>query len=278
MRRATFVFVFAWLVACVPASEPRPPAGAGGFVVEPSPAARGEPFESDGWTLTVEKLVIRAYVGIMETEPSGCVYGANGEPYLFDGTKRAEIFHPGAPVGPSCVNLALAGRYFSSDGTSYDEDTTVIGVEPADVRRFGAPSDQGSSDSQYGSGPSILLVVRGQRGAVRVKLDLALDVTKGLGWVSDDQPLRNLSSIVEIRANELALAKLDVTPELVFSGDFRFETIASADVDSDGVATADELRSLPLPTNDHGMYPDARTFLDVLALRLATTLFHARPR
>jgi hypothetical protein len=273
MRRATFIFVFAWLVACVPASEPRPPAGAGGFVVEPSPAARGEPFESDGWTLTVEKLVIRADVGIMQTNPSGCGYAGSGEPYLFDGRKRAEIFHPAVSVGPICVNLVLTGRHFSSDGTSYDVDPTVIGVDPADVGRFGAPSDQGSS-----SGPSMLLVVRGQRGAARARLDLALDVTKGLGWVSKNLSLNNLSSTVEIRANELALAKLDVTPELVFSGDFRFETIASADADSDGVVTADELRKLLLPTNDHGIDTEASTFLDALTLRLATTLFHAHPR
>jgi hypothetical protein len=272
--RARVLVLAACLLACVPTSKAPPPAGAAGFQVEPSAAARGEPFESDGWTLTVEKLVIRAVVGIpliartddpslpdQGRPPPSAPRTGGAEEYIFDASRRAEIFVSGVSVGQNDVVSSMARR-LTLDALPV---VTLPGVVPTDMKRLGEPAEQ----SPYV--PTVLLVIRARRGASSILLDVALDTAEVVATM--------VVLPVEVRANELALATLDVRPELLFRGvegiNVGFEVIASADTDHDEIVSAAELRALPLPASVFEKQPwlDAgTTLLDLLVHGLARVI------
>lgn len=275
MKPFAVLAVAAAALSCVPASEPRPPAGAAGFDVEPSPAARGEPFDSDGWTLTIEKLVIRAYVSVRQAD-SSAVYGSSEGASLLDARKTAQIYATAIPVGPAQIGATMSGRYISRDNEEFQSDVgdiDVNGIDPGDVKRFEYVSDEGFKQTEYGynpgRGPSVLLVMRARRGEREVSLDLALN--------SDSFGAFEASVPIEIRADALALAILDVVPEAVFRDDFGFGKLANHDADGDGRITADELRAAEDPRR--GVGPGMKSsYLDAFATRIGAVLLHPRPR
>jgi len=257
------------LLSCVPASEPHP-AGAVGFAVEPSASARGEPFENDGWLLTVEKLIIRAKVVVMPVDDEWHDSLIPAE-FIFDGSKQGEIFTPALSEGHLLVDAIMGSPSISPDNPIDDQDINVVGVAPADVKRFDQPVVQRSDYEEYSgfaAGPTVLLVVRGQRNATSIELDVAVRATGPLR--PDDAPR------VEVRANELTLASLDVLPELVFGPELGFGTIASADANSDGVITPDELELLRVPADP--AVSTSPTLLDALARRIGLVLLRPRAR
>jgi hypothetical protein len=247
------------LTACVPASEPRPPAGAGGFNVTPSAAGRGEPFAQGAWTITVEKLVVQASVGAMRVlNGDDGYYGGGGAEWIFEVRAAPVIFAPGAPIGPARVQASLHGQYLSHDTHRGDDHMTFVGVSAEDVQRMYERADvppsylTSSQYYDYAYGPSVLLRMRGARDdGERVVVDLTI-VTQssiGSGFVDTGKSLNggyfgSGAVEVEIRANSLNVGIMDVAPELLFDETFPFQVIADADADRSGTVTSVELQAV----------------------------------
>jgi hypothetical protein len=286
-------FVFA-LVACVPASEKRPPAGAGGFAIEPSAAARGEPFvTTDGWTIMIDKLIVRATINVTPAPFVNNTNWGSEDYHLFDGSKQARIFLPGIPVGAFLVRADPYSEYLVAGrpaggllANSYHTELDVVGVGPADVARFAELSDEGlntDSTPTYGASPSVVLALRGRRGDQQISVSVAEGSTGSYVHSLDqgDAPR------IDIVANELVLATLHVTPELIFGPDFGFTPLVAADRNGDAHITGDELRATPAaqrgssPQEENpspstgGFY--AATLLDALASRIQANLLKASP-
>lgn len=266
--------------ACVPASEKHPPAGAGGFVIEPSPGARGEPFTTrDGWTITIDKLVVRARVSVNPTVSNNGTYTQErNEAHLFDGSKQAQIFTPGVDVGDARISAALDSRsIFFGPGSDYKEDLDIVNVGSEDVARFEQAADQGlqgGSGYFYGSGPSVLLELH----ATKAPRTLSLRAAISTGYGSFDD--RGAGVVIPIREDDVSYAQLDVRPEAVFDGSLfgfvPFEALLGADANGDGVVTGEELRlaAPPTPANRGG----TETLLDALATQLGSRLLSFAPR
>lgn len=230
-------------LACVPASEKLPPAGAAGFVAEPSLAARGEPFTTeDGWVVRFEKVLLLGRVTMLRASGiGGTTYGVS-ESYLWNGGVRTELFAPGASVGPWNVELRLDPNYVRLDSSGNDDDVVKVGVLHEDEQRFHRAPDGLSFDRNDfgGLGPNLLLVVRGEKAGRVVALDLAFSATPTLDGKNQ--------ALVVVRADAVVFASLGVEPERIFAdqdGGVRFEPIVNADADHDGHVTAAELMAAP---------------------------------
>lgn len=268
--------------ACVPASEKHPPAGAGGFVIEPSPGARGEPFTTrDGWTITIDKLMVRARVSVYPTvSNNGTFTQERNEAHLFDGTKQAQVFTPGVDVGDARISASLDSRsIYYGLGTDYKEDLDVVNVGPEDVARFDQAADQGlqsGSGFVYGSGPSVLLELR----ATKAERTFSLRAAISTGYGSFDD--RGDGVTITIREDDVSYAQLDVRPEAVFDGSLfgfvPFETLLGADANGDGLVTGEELRLAAPPTTPAANRGGTETLLDALATQLRTRLLVPAPR
>ncbi len=266
--------------ACVPASEAPPPAGAAGARLEPSAAARGEPFESDGWRVTVEKLVVRVRINAFGVRSNG--YG--WDTYIADVMRPAEIFAPGLRVGPARVQVELATRkFFREQGTwdaEWDDAVVLPGVAPDDLRWLTDPVFVTPSSFEAASSASVLVVLRGERGASRVTVRAALEVDsrtdspvgscagdedEEAGWppggdedVRRPPPPEEDDPVVDVRANDVVYAPFEVRPEEVFRCEVGFGELAAADTNGDGVVDNDELLAAPARS-----YASLRQMLDV---------------
>ncbi len=257
--------------ACVPASEKHPPAGAGGFVIEPSPGARGEPFTTrEGWTITIDKLMVRARVSVNPTVSNNGTYTQErNEAHLFDGSKQAQIFTPGVDVGDARISASLDSRsiYFGPD-SNYKEDLDIVNVGPEDVARFEQAADQGlqgASGYVYGSGPSVLLELH----ATKAERTMSLRTAISTGYGSFDD--RGGVVIITILEDDVSYAQLDVRPEAVFDASLPFEMLLGADANGDGVVTGEELRLAAPPTTSANRV-GSETLLDTLATQLGSRL------
>lgn len=240
MRRA-FVFraiVLTLACGCVPASGELPPAGAAGFDAIPSAQTQGEPFvTTDGWTVHIEKLVFQVSVSA-SAERLGYGYA---EAYLFDAQKPARMFARALPVGPARVNVTPYGRYIGYSDNDYFDRVERINVDDETNARFNRLPDEGQQ-SAYTPGPSVLIVVRGERDGSVIRLDAALNITAPAPPRLEEE----LGVSVEVREDDLTTAPLPIDAALFFPV---FEDIARSDFDGDGNATVSELgvtRVLPL--------------------------------
>jgi hypothetical protein len=235
-------------VACVPASEPLPPAGAFGFVTEPSPATRGEPFvTSDGWTVRVETLVLQ--IDVSATPQDTRRSSRRSETYRIDASQSAEVFARSLPVGPARGTIGLASNYIGDGSYRYEDRTEVLGVSPEVNARFQVPADGSSySTGTYRStnGPSLLLVARAAKEGHVVQVDLALEI--------DGQD--SGASAGEVVANGFTAAHVHVFAEALFTdastGMLRFDDLAAVDDDHDGRITGQELVSTGTSTSCPG--------------------------
>ena len=241
--RTRFILLALACAACVPASEEAPPTGAFGFTTEPSPATRGEPFTTtDGWTVRIDKVAVQVNVSASPTEqgPEIRYYGSS-EGYRFDARRSVQVFARALPAGPAAANINLSSTYLSIgdfDASDYDENIEVIGVAPEDSARFLVQSDVSTSRDGYTSysGPSMLLVLRAQKGPRVISLDLTLDLYSGysdgrfVGVVQDDA---------------LVTVPLGIAVEALFEDErarvLRFDDFADADADENGVISGQEL-------------------------------------
>ncbi len=70
------IAAFVAIAACVPSAEEPKPRGAIGFSLVPSQATRGVPFTTrDGYTLTIERLVVRLDVNASEGGGQCLIFG-----------------------------------------------------------------------------------------------------------------------------------------------------------------------------------------------------------
>ncbi len=226
------------VASCVPASEAAPPAGALGFVAEPSPATRGEPFvTSDGWTIRIEQFVLQVRVSTSSKERGAKrPQTDSSETYRFDARKTTGLFARATPAGLASATLRLDGTYIDS-GKTYDADTEVLGVSPEVNARFRVRSDAPRSDYAWPYGPTMFLTLRAKRADRVVIIDLALLLDGGTDPF--DAPERN------VVADTLVTMPIAIAAEALFvedeTRDLRFDDFAAADVNDDGILTGPEL-------------------------------------
>jgi hypothetical protein len=234
--------------------------------------AGGEPFLSDGWRVKVEKLVLRLAVSAQSLveERSG-----GGDTYLVDATRPADVFAPGLRVGPARVDLWLSARTLDVFESRVDDRVTLPGVSADDRRWFDeivVPSDVPNT---LGSGASVLVVLRGERDGSKVTVQAALTssssgyLDRGTGCPGDEppdsSPREETRNIVDVRANDVALARVEVLPEAAFSCGIGFARLALADTNGDGFVDNAELAAAP-----GDQY--APTLLDQLSEHVGATL------
>ncbi|HVH47541.1 MAG TPA: hypothetical protein VM925_34635 [Labilithrix sp.] len=244
--------LFASMLACVPASEKRQPAGAAGFFTEPSAGARGEPFTTeDGWTVRFEKVVLQAFVSACHaTEGGGSGYDGTGEYYLWNAEQREEIFVRALNVGPCGVNAALTGTFIGRNHDEHFDEVVNIDVSDEDATRFQHVSDDNAHNRNgYGSSsPQLLVVVRAEKAGRVVTFDIAFG---SFVFVA-----RGVRASVIVRADALTTVPLGVDPERLLTDQhdgsrLRFDPIANADSDGDGRVTVAELAAAPaIPGTD----------------------------
>jgi hypothetical protein len=237
----TFVLAMIADDSCVPAGEELEPKGAAGWITEPSPATRGEPFlTDDGWLVRIDKLALITRVSV------GDVTDDTNERYMWNGTTRAELLVRAVPTGPRSLVAQLegAGRRFDSNGVEVPAYRN-LDVEPSLEVRLKPLDDAGPPPAQgppRAPGPSIVLVARGEKGGFVVVLDVALS--------APPRPENSVDSTVDVRANDVTFTQLDVAAERLFGIDASsergamFQPLADADArgDGDGRVTDAELR------------------------------------
>lgn len=282
--RLACLVALAALAACVPASEALPPAGAGGFATQPSPATRGEPFTTeDGWTVRIEKVALSCW--ITASPPfgsySGRRYGSGG--WLFDASQPVAVYAPEISVGPAIVDIALRGNYVYVGRDNSRDSRRILGVAPEVVERSNAPPDEGFEDAYFGDdlrypagdGPSVLLALRAERAGRVERMDLALGIS---AYPSSSG--RRLA--IDIFEDTVITRPVGVNVEELFrdsKGRLAFDEFAAADTDGDGVVTIAELKSarttckcpITAPAHPSGPRP-VPDLVDLLELNAAKVL------
>lgn len=268
------------LLACVPASEKRPPAGAAGFTTEPSAAARGEPVTTaDGWTVTFTKVVVQAYVNVYAVQGADLDQGFSGsnDVWLWNGSRPAEIFARELGAGPWEIGVNLMTHYGSyEDG---DDPVVNVGVSPSDEARFRMTADttafRDPIDTTFSNnqGPNVLLALRAEKGSRVVSLDLSWTAVST--YNTTETHVRR-----QVRADAVDLGPLLVEPErllLEVDDALRFGPIAAADTNKDGWVTPEELaeapaRSMPKHRPTVSEEPTHFSLEDTLAMRCGDIL------
>jgi hypothetical protein len=269
------LFVVAALVAlaasCVPASEEAPPAGAFGFVTEPSPASRHEPFvTSDGWTVRVEMLVLQVGVSANSTGGGNSrgSYGSS-ELYRFDTSKRVEMFARAIPAGPAAASINLNPSYIGAGTDDYDDRVGSDDVPREVSQRFRIAADASSNQSSY-AGPSMLLVARADKGDRTIVIDLTFDF-----YATSMSESRFTGEVV---GDALVNVPVVVSAEALFTDEIssatRFDDYAALDADGDGrlspreIHTQTETQTQPgTQPRDAGPSRVSSRFYDKLRLR-----------
>lgn len=239
-RRA---LVCAALCACVPSTEAGAPRGAAGFDIVPSSASRGEPFTTvDGYTITVERLVVIALV----SSNDATVFDTYGR--VLRGTQGGAVFQRALPLGESQVRLGLQGLYIGPYGQNAARQVEAWDeLSPAEQTRLSQTADSSvPSGSGGGLGPAALLDVRATRGGTTFVMRVSLAST---GFYSD----RTNEATLRVERDALALTPAQLRAEAFFgAGEKRFATFADADVDGDRVLSRDELLEAPIAPTDGG--------------------------
>lgn len=228
------------LCACVPSTEAGAPRGAAGFDIVPSSASRGEPFTTvDGYTITVERLVVIALV----SSNDATVFDTYGR--VLRGTQGGAVFQRALPLGESQVRLGLQGLYIGPYGQNAARQVEAWDeLSPAEQTRLSQTADSSvPSGSGGGLGPAALLDVRATRGETTFVMRVSLAAT---GFYSD----RTNEATLRVERDALALTPAQLRAEAFFQK--RFATFADADVNGDGVVSRDELLEAPIAPGDGG--------------------------
>jgi hypothetical protein len=242
MKRVVSLGCAIAVVACVPATEERHPAGAAGFKTEPSAAARGEPFlTADGWTLVFDKVVVMATVNVTPLVTKGDQYGQGGgiDPWFWDGRRPVQIYARGLSEGTWLAYPMLTNTYLNRDAFYSDDDEPInLGVSGPGLERFERPPDATLSGGYSGDSqsPSLLVTVRAEKGGRACVIDLTMRSARLTANGSNVK--------LEVRRDAVALGNLSVEPERLFrdaTGQLLFEPFAAVDTDHDGNITVDEL-------------------------------------
>lgn len=234
-------------VACVPPTEKRNPAGAAGFVTEPSAAARGGALtSSDGWTVVFDKLIVQASVTVepFDFDPTD---SGSADRWFLNGRVAQSFFTRALETGNWAVRAELGQGYFpepDEDDDHFFEPVMNLGLQDEDVPRFRRPADVSASAVGGRSGPSILVSLHATKGTREARLDAT---------IAEPVPEASLSKearfeLRAVRADTVAAGPLGIAPEKLLyrpDGVFVFDPIANADTDGDGRVTALELSRAP---------------------------------
>ncbi len=237
-------------VACVPATEELLPRGAAGVRLEPSPAARGEPFVTgDGFTVRFERL---ALMGAARAQSPDRFGGIAESTWVCDGARSVESYVPGLPLATYGIEFGLWGRFVGLDVPDRDGIVVAPGhtVDPAVVARFGRLADNSPAGDPlypeaFAEGPFIVFEARAVKGGDTFALALALG-SLTTSWASSRPP----EGVVTVRANEVVYSVQQATPERIFANGF--ERFAAADADGDRRITAAELGAVIVEEDGDG--------------------------
>lgn len=271
----------ALVAGCVPATEQLAPAGAAGFVTDPSPASRGDPFMTDdGWTLRFEQAVLQGHAIATPMDPGDGDVSSPSDTDVFrwNARDRVEIYATALSVAPWRLSLKLHNGRSLLDAENRD-NVVDRGVDPRLARRFLQAADDGNSSSYLDGaiGPVMVVVVRAEKDGHVVRLDAALSPNGATATGPGIEPA------LDVRANALVAVPLPVSAERLFltsSADgqhLEFEAFARADADGDGNLTTTELQSavVPCPTCPFDGKPGTKPTGSLLALlrsRLSTVI------
>lgn len=265
------------LAGCVPPTDELAPAGAAGFVTEPSPASRGEPFTTDdGWTVRFEELVLQGWAVATPVDETRDGYRQDAEPTRWNARDRTQIFARAMFVGPWRVNVTPFSVYYSP---LHRDDATVLSqnVDPKLARRFIEPANDDVIDIGSSGTPVAVMIVRAEKEGRSIRLDAALSRSSTSSAEIERAPR------IEVRANALTTLPLTISAERLFLASSRetgagerveFEPFAAADADGDGNLTNDELRSATAPCSycdpeDERPNRQPETLLEILRSRLS---------
>lgn len=273
IRRA---LVIAVLAACVPASDGEDdPRGAAGARFVPSATAQGTPFTTaDGWTVTIEHLVLVARVSAQCSAGGGTGYVA------WDASRETDRWTGALPAAPCVVYAQLEG-VFTTTGTSlFGRDRPFVEADlPSDLVGdvFGDPDNQNTviastSGVDFIQGPAISFRLRATRADETKVLTLKL----ASSFLSSPEVTRVKQ--LYVKRDDVVYARYLVQPERMFVGlddDLvRFDPLAEADRrgNGDGVIRADELARVSLIDDIDGGAALCSDSIDVLTGRCATLL------
>ena len=252
MRRLALVAALA--AGCVPSTEDNlDPRGAAGARFVPDAVAMGTAFTTgDGWTITIDRLVLVAQV-----TAQGQTNGSGGY-VVWDGAQKAETWVPALPVGPAAVNARLEGVFLGGDrkiGLERSGVLTASKVAPDVAALVFATPDNASStlsvSTAFGpiaQGPAIVFSAHADRDGQTMTIGLSL--AAAFTVLSD--PGRVV--LLTIPQNDVLFAQYEVRPELIFAAGSddttatAFQPLADADRlgNNDGVISADELHAISL--------------------------------
>jgi hypothetical protein len=251
------------VTGCVPEGS-RTQAGAVGFVVTPSAGARGEPFRSGNFEVTVEKL---DFLGSVDVAKSSFATNNDFEQrvFLINGSREGTFFQPGIPEAKRNFTFSFGWRYFET----FESVLPIAMEEPESVRRFASPADIDTTGSDSLRLPTVHVRLRARAldGTREVRLSLALvtfDSTASdstlARYVRDEQrtaatpnaspdafpsnrPLQNPVGklALDVEDSALSLGRLSVSPERIFAPPLTFDELSTADENGDGNLDAAEL-------------------------------------
>lgn len=248
-RRAGLLLGLA-LLSCVPSTEDADPRGAAGFSLLPSPATRGEPFEtSDGYRITIDRIVVNALcVAESDVTREEGTFDGSSEQTILDAAYGEPFYTPAVPAGMATVRFAFVQTAVLP---TVDRDPIVqAGARPYAYRFREAADvaiDYGTVDPGFHFGPSLLVVFHAEGHGKTIAADLTFESYGG----PDISPTPH----VDVQANALAVFPLHVTAERLFvaqSSDLpfgaadvdqtpHFADLAAADANGDGQLTGAEL-------------------------------------
>lgn len=259
--------------ACVPASDTADePLGAAGARFAPTATAQGTPFTtSDGWTVTIEHLVLVARVSAQCSAGGGTGYVA------WNARDETERWAGALPAAPCVVYAQLEGVFTGSGNSLFGRDRPFVEAElpsslVGDV--FATPDNEdtiiaSTSGVNFVQGPAIAFRVRATRAGETKVLALRL----ASSFLSSPEVTRVKQ--VYVQRDDVVFARYLVRPERMFAGledeQLRFDPLAEADRrgNGDGDIRADELRRLSANEGEGSLCRDT---VDYLTGRCATLL------
>lgn len=263
MSGTRVAFALLFVLGCVPATSPREPRGAAGVVTRPTAATRGAAFvTSDGWTVRIEALYLRAVVSASSTLTEE--FGSSEE-YVWNAAEEHTLYARAVREGAAEVQVHLQPGF---TGRRAEDEATNLGVSAEVGARFSAPDEAPAIGDGSGT-PAVVVRAVGEKDGRRVRIDVGYSTT------SIESPVFR----VEVVRDDVRATPMDVRGEELFAfsddGLSRFEPLADADTSGDGLADASELRAAraPCPAElDAEDLTCRRSLLDLLRLRSSSVL------
>lgn len=206
MKLVSTLAATALLASCVPSTDDLDPRGAAGFLMNPSAATRGEPFDTaDGYRITIDRLVLLLDV---QADPVPGDY-SNVDSTLVDVNGTAPAYCPAVVVGEARVSARLAQLVV---GETYDDPRVDLGTWQY-LSRFRQQADLRLEQSDYyedmfAYGPSIFVAFHAEGHGKRYSVELTLESVLGSSSLTYE--------LMTVGADQLATTPLGIRAEELF--------------------------------------------------------------